>query len=233
MPADPPGPLLAAGRDCEIYAVGNGRVLRRARDGRSLDREAAIIRHVREHGYPAPEVFDARGPDLVMERISGPNLFDDAAGRPWRLRSNARVLAGLHQRLATIPVPDWLPAAEGIPGDAVLHLDLHPLNVLVSRHGPKVIDWTNAARGAAGAEIATTWLLMAAATLPETRIPRRVLEAARRRFLRSFLDAAGRDAARPWLAAVVELRTRDPHIDPAELDRMRRLATRERRPPTP
>ena len=54
------------------------------------------------------------------------------------------MLADLHDRLHEIAGPDWLP---GMPdgGDRLLHLDLHPLNVIMSPNGPVVIDWPNAA----------------------------------------------------------------------------------------
>jgi aminoglycoside phosphotransferase (APT) family kinase protein len=39
----------------------------------------------------------------------------------------------------------------------LVHLDLHPLNVLCTRRGPVVIDWPAAARGAPGVDVALTW----------------------------------------------------------------------------
>ncbi|MGH9245267.1 MAG: phosphotransferase [Acidimicrobiales bacterium] len=224
--SDPPGPRLASGRDCDIFAIDRQHVLRRARDGRSLEPEAAIMRYVHEHGYPVPEVFDASGRDIILERVDGQNLFDDLARHPQRIRSNARLLADLHARLAVIPAPDWLAPAGGLFGSAIVHLDLHPLNVLMSRDGARVIDWTNAARGEAGADVATTWLLLATADLPRTPVPPVVLDAVRRLFLRYFLAAADRDAARPWLGAILERRARDPHMS-----RRRRPARCERGSP--
>ncbi len=53
------GPKLAEGRDSEIYEHGPGRVLRLARDGRSLVTEADVMRFVGERGYPVPGVYDA------------------------------------------------------------------------------------------------------------------------------------------------------------------------------
>ena len=51
--------------------------------------------------------------------------------------------------------------------DRLLHLDLHPDNVLVAGQGVMVIDWQNAARGPAGADLAKTWISPAAASVPE------------------------------------------------------------------
>jgi aminoglycoside phosphotransferase (APT) family kinase protein len=46
----------------------------------------------------------------------------------------------------------------------VLHLDLHPANVMLTGGGPVVIDWTNARVGPAGADVAMAYLIMGSAT---------------------------------------------------------------------
>lgn len=77
----PMGPKLAEGRDSEIFEHGHGKVLRVARDGRSLVAEAEIMRYVRSHGYPCPDVDDAGDGYLVMVRLEGPTMLE-AAGSP-------------------------------------------------------------------------------------------------------------------------------------------------------
>jgi len=72
---EPLGPKIAEGRDSEIFEHGPGRVLRRARDGRSLVREAEVMRHVRANDYPAPGVFDAGEGWVVMERVEGGDML--------------------------------------------------------------------------------------------------------------------------------------------------------------
>jgi hypothetical protein len=216
------GPMIAAGRDCHIFAAGAGEVVRRARDGRSLEREASIMRHARRSGFPVPEVFDADGADILMERISGVNMGQDLGRRPWRLRSHAVLLAELLRQLAAVRAPDWLPAVEGCPGTKLLHLDLHPFNVLITDDGPRVIDWANASRGAAGADLANTWLTMATAPVPG--IGPRLLS---RPLLKAFLDSIDRDAARPYLGAIARLRCADRNVLPAERASIDRLVTRE------
>jgi tRNA A-37 threonylcarbamoyl transferase component Bud32 len=94
-------------------------VLRRARDGRSLEREAAIMRHVAGHGLPVPEVFDADGADIVMARVDGPNMLDDVGRHPGRLVRHARLLATLHHDLGQIDAPVGLAEAEAMPGSAL------------------------------------------------------------------------------------------------------------------
>ena len=54
------GPLLAAGRDSEIFDYGPGSVLRRSRGRRSLQKDAMVMRYVTQHGYPAPRVKELR-----------------------------------------------------------------------------------------------------------------------------------------------------------------------------
>jgi aminoglycoside phosphotransferase (APT) family kinase protein len=219
------GDMIASGRDCFVFESGPGKVVRRARDGRSLEREASVMRHARRHGFPAPEVFDAEGPDILMERIDGPSMMQDVARRPWRLRAHARLLAELHRQLAAIRAPGWLPAAEGCIGNSLLHLDLHPLNVLITPDGPRVIDWATACRGPAAADVANTWLTMA--TVPVSGpVPR----AGRHLMLRTFLEGVDREAARPYLIAMAERRSGDRNTLDAERINIERLVAREAHP---
>src|ERR1700691_2907042 len=52
-----PGELIASGRDSDIFHYGNGRVLRRSRNGRSQTNEARTMDFVRSQGYAVPEGF--------------------------------------------------------------------------------------------------------------------------------------------------------------------------------
>jgi aminoglycoside phosphotransferase (APT) family kinase protein len=217
------GPIIASGRDCRIYAAGPGKVVRRARDGRSLEREASVMRHARRNGFPTPEVFDADGPDILMERVDGPTLMRDAHRRPWRLREHARLLVDLLDQLAAVPAPGWLPAAQGCVGRSLLHLDLHPLNVLLGDDGPRVVDWANASRGAPGADVANTWLTVATAMAATRAVP--WIE--RRLMLGTFLDGIDRDAARPYLSVMADRRRADRYVSDAERATIDRLVARE------
>src|SRR6056297_3262309 len=156
---EPPGPLLASGRAADVYDLGDGTVLRRYRSGRhDLEFEAKVMRHVADTGYPVPAVHSVEGNDLVMERIDGITMFDRLTAAPWTLPVHARTLARLQQRLARIPAPSWIfsEADASRPPQSMLHLDLHPMNVMLSPDGPVVIDWTNAAGGPAGFDAAIT-----------------------------------------------------------------------------
>jgi RIO-like serine/threonine protein kinase len=104
------------------------------------------MRYLRQAGYPVPEVFDADGPDLVMARLEGPDMLADLAARPWRMARYAQVLAGRHDRLHQLAAPAGLFRPFG-SGDRVMHLNLHPGNVMLTADGPVVIDWSNASAG--------------------------------------------------------------------------------------
>lgn len=223
---DAPGPLLAQGRDSDIYEYGPRRVLRRSREGGSMTVEARTMAYLHERGYPVPRVDEVSddGANLVMERIEGRSMMDEMARRPWSLARYGALLAELHQRLHEIEAPAWLRTSPGAPGDRVLHLDLHPLNVMVSRAGPVVIDWPNAVRGDPNTDVAVTWALVDAGEIPANRLEARMLGWARAAFVRSFLRHFDLDAVRPEVPAVVAWKVRDPHMSARENEALRRLA---------
>ena len=215
--------LLGRGRDADVYAVGRDRVLRRYRDaGKSVEREAAVMAHARAHGLPVPEVFDVEGADLVMERVVGPTMTSALARRPWALAAQARVLAGLHRAVHEVPAPDRLPVV-GDGGTALLHLDLHPENVLLGPEGPVIIDWTNAARGRAELDVADAWLVMSSGSVPGGRLQTVVVGAAQGTFARLFRRAAGLDLDEA-LPTAAQRRLADRNLNARERQRVRRLA---------
>ena len=205
-------------------------MLRRARPARSLRREADAIEHVRAHGFPVPAVEKLQSDDteLIMERVDGPTMIDDAAARPWRLRRHARTLADLHRRLHEIPAPGWM---ESVPdgGDRVVHLDLHPLNVIMSTRGPVVIDWTNARRGDGMTDVALTWVLLATARPPGGHLKQAVVAVFRVLFLHAFLACFDRAAASARVPEVARAKTLDSNMSDTEKHAMLRLAEREER----
>jgi aminoglycoside phosphotransferase (APT) family kinase protein len=220
--AGPPGPLIGSGRAADVYALGDGKVLRRHKLAHSCAAEAGLMRYLREAGYPVPEVFAATGPDLVMQRLYGRDMLADLASRPWRVARHARTLARLHDQLHQIAAPAGL--RQFGDGGQVLHMDLNPANVMLTGGGPFVIDWSNGCAGEAGADVAMAYLIMASSEvdgLPSWLTP--VIGWLRRVFLRRFL-AAVRDDPQPHLARVASRRLQDPNVRPAEAARVRRLA---------
>jgi aminoglycoside phosphotransferase (APT) family kinase protein len=204
------GKLLASGRDSDIFEYGANSVLRRARSGRSMALEAQTMRYLAERGYPVPIVEDLSddGCDLVMQRIDGLSMVDVLGRSPWTVFRQADTLADLHRRLHVIPAPGFLPASPISPGGSILHLDLHPLNVLISARGPVVIDWTGACVGNPNSDVALTWLMMSAGDIPGSRLRARLLGFGRSlltdRFFRSFdrADVVSQlNAAATWKAS--------------------------------
>lgn len=152
----PAGPPLASGRTADVYALDGDRVLRRYRSGGDVRAEAAVMRHLHAAGYPVPRVHHADGPDLVLDRVAGPTLVEAFAAGDVPVGSVARLLVDLHARLHALPAP-----RSADPAVRLLHLDLHPQNVLLTPAGPVVIDWTNATEGAPALDRAMTALILA------------------------------------------------------------------------
>jgi len=166
-PADVPGPLLTSGTSADVYALDDERVLRRYREGRDAAPEVALLRHVHAHGFPSPDVLAAAGSDIVMTRLHGPTLLQALGAGEISLPDAAQVLADLHSGLHGVPAPaswkvaadhDW-PSLDG--GPVVVHLDLHPGNVILTEAGPGVVDWANARTGTPELDVAITAVLIA------------------------------------------------------------------------
>jgi aminoglycoside phosphotransferase (APT) family kinase protein len=173
MAADVPGTLLGAGRSADVYDVGNGRVLRRYRDGRRaalVDAEARVMVHARAGGGI---------PGLVL-----PRPFGD--------------------------------------GDALLHRDLHPINVILTPDGPVIIDWESAACGPPIADVAMTWVIIGFSDVPGDGVSAAVVRAGQSILTRSFARAAG-PLDEAWRVAAARGRLADPHVLPSEAARMRKL----------
>lgn len=222
-------PLLARGRDADVYLLDHGRVLRRFRHPGHGDTEleARVMAHAAAHGYPVPRVHDLTATDLILDRLDGPTLMQAWQRRPWRVEHHAAILADLHNRLAAVPAPDRLPGprtrheAHPPAGAALLHLDLHPLNViLTAERGPVVIDWTNAAAGDPAFDLARTLV-----TIATVQAPHPVLHIARHRYLKALRRHAHADP-RPHMADAARDKLADPNNSPAETARLRAVIRR-------
>lgn len=140
------------------------------------------------------EVVTIEGrPGLVMERIDGPDLFTLMARKPWSFPGYAALLGTIHARMHEVDAPKDLPVlrehirqrisvAPTLPprlaaraldlldqlpdGDAICHGDFHPGNLLSGANGPVVIDWVNATRGDAAADVARTRLMLRVGAVP-------------------------------------------------------------------
>jgi aminoglycoside phosphotransferase (APT) family kinase protein len=183
------------------------------------------MEHVRSQGYPVPEVFSVSddGIDMVMARIDGPTMIEAATSQPSRLEEFARELAALHQSLHRLQVPEWLTAAPCGSGESLLHMDLHPLNVILSNEGPVVVDWTNAARGNPLVDVAVTWVLLASGEVVGDPVEAMMVNVGRETFLRAFLKPFPKTELDSLLGEVVEWKSRDPHMSASEVQRMHAL----------
>ena len=213
---------IGTGRSAEVFEHGAGEVLRRYRSPRDTEREVAAMQHARDHCFPVPAARALNDTDIVMDRVEGPTMLEDMMRRPWRMKSHAATLAALLDQLHSVPGASWLPAPFG-DGDALLHLDLHPENVILTGTGPMVIDWTNAARGPGAADVAHTWLVLACSLPPEDPLERAVTVAGRRIFLALFLRHYSRAELVAQLPAVSDFRLTRPNLPAAEKEAIRTL----------
>ncbi|GAA1765037.1 phosphotransferase [Luedemannella helvata] len=205
---------LASGRTADVFAVDGGRVLRRYREAWDATREAAVMAYVGRYGFPVPAVHHAEGPDLVMERVDGPTMLTALATGALDAPDGMRMLADLHARLHAVPARPGAPA-----GECVVHLDLHPDNVMLTAGGPVVVDWSNATDGPADLDLAVTALIFAEVAVDLAN----PLAALAGEGLRLFLDAAGGSPGR-GVDGALAMRAANPTLSVAEKARLSRAA---------
>lgn len=160
---DHPGALLATGATALVYELDDRRVLRRYRDPhRSAIPMATATEIAWAAGIPTPRALSVRGPDLVLERIDGPTMLAEMTAGRLAMDDAMQLLARLHRRtheVVAMADEQELPRLPG--GDRLLHLDLHPNNVLMAHAGPQLIDWENACWGPPGFDVAVTAVILA------------------------------------------------------------------------
>ncbi|MFG1672295.1 phosphotransferase [Streptomyces sp. Y7] len=152
----PVGRLLGTGRTADVYEIDGAWVLRRDREGwGDALAEGAVMAHVLAHGFPAPRVrlADSSRTDLVMQRLPGPTMLEALSAGAMNADEAGGTLARLLRQLHGVPARR--------PGACVLHLDLHPDNVILTPDGPYVIDWNNTEEGDAGLDWGTSAVILA------------------------------------------------------------------------
>jgi aminoglycoside phosphotransferase (APT) family kinase protein len=199
--------------------------------------EARTMDYLHRCGYPVPaiEKISDDGFDLVMERIDGPTMMQAISGSPWMVRRLSHVLADLHVRLHEVPPPEFLPplsdrtGTEVLSGNSVLHLDLHPLNVIMGRKGPVVIDWSSVALGDPDFDVGLAWIIIAAGEIPAGRLMSTVLGWGRSLLINGFMSGFDRQAIAGKLRDIAAAKLKDPHMTTKEADRMWRAVERVER----
>jgi tRNA A-37 threonylcarbamoyl transferase component Bud32 len=224
---DTPGPLLASGRAADVFDIGDGKALRRYRMPRDVVAyETRVMRFMFEQyrdgrGARVPEVFDLRptddpARDIVMERIDGVTLLADLGQRPWKLFASANLLSRLQRQINDVVAPEWMvtpttAAAAKRRDDSVLHLDLHPMNVMITTGGPVVIDWSNASGGPAGFDAALAFVEISTFEVSGLRD-----QLGQRLFAAAFKRARGSGEIDAFTTAACDHRLADADITPGE-----------------
>ena len=109
------GALIGQGRTAEVFAWGEGQILKLYRPDMPrewADYEARVGRLVTEAGLAAPAIGDVVEVDgragILYERIEGPTMLAAAVRKPWTLFRSGAQLAELHAAMHACP-------AEGLP----------------------------------------------------------------------------------------------------------------------
>lgn len=152
-------------------------------------REVTVGRLVERTGLPVPrlmgveQVGERQG--IVYAEVRGPDLLAHIARNPLRARRALGQMAQLQARIAQCRLPGLRsrkavlaedigagPVSERLRAaaigrldllredDALTHGDLHPGNIIVTGEGVTLIDWSRAACGTAGSDLARTEMLM-------------------------------------------------------------------------
>lgn len=140
------------------------------------DARLAAMRAARHAGLPAPELearVDVDGESAVLlAYLPGVPLLELMTRQPASATHWAGAMGSLQRRLHGILAPVGLPdvvshaghpfgaarAADVPDGDALLHLDWHPGNLLADANGAisGILDWDNARRGHPMLDLART-----------------------------------------------------------------------------
>ena len=107
---------FAEGREAEVFRLKDGSALKLMRNRDALgrvEREAAAMRILNQHGHRAPAVrgiveIDGR-PGLVTEYIEGPDLFTRLSTHPWTIWQAGSVMAMTHAAMHECEAPESLP----------------------------------------------------------------------------------------------------------------------------
>ena len=107
---------IGEGREAEIFAWGEGSILRLMREpgsGDRADQQLDAMTTAWEAGVPVPAPgrrIDVEGrPGIVMERVAGPDLLTLMGRRPWTVPWVAKTLGTVHASMHEVIGPSSLP----------------------------------------------------------------------------------------------------------------------------
>lgn len=200
---------MASGRDADVFALDADRVLRRYRNGADATTEAAVMKHVSTLGYPVPRVYSVDHAEMVLERLNGPTMGHAILTGNLSPQAGGRQLADLQTRLHALP-----PRSPANPRLRILHCDLHPDNVMLTQHGPVVIDWSNATEGPPSLDVALSAVILAQIAVNGIDDIDDMAEPARA-LLQTFL-AHSRRIPRTALAEALAIRHTNPNLSETE-----------------
>lgn len=203
-----PAPL-ASGRDADVYAIDERRVLRRYRAGGDVAAEAKVMAYVADLGFPVPAVYEAHGTDLIMERIHGRTMLSALIAGELDAVEAAHCLADLHHLLHALP-----PRPGSREDSRLLHLDLHPQNVMLTSRGPVVIDWRNATKGPPELDVT-----LSAVILAQVAVDAHPWASPAATMLHAFLSHVGGEPL-SVLDQAVAMRRTDPALNRHDVERL-------------
>jgi hypothetical protein len=158
-------------------------------DAGIVEREYRLVQTVQATGLPVAHALELRTVGgrrgIVYTEMRGPDLLAYLKRRPYRWRWALDEMARLQEEIQAQHLPllrsrkallvediEGAPIGETlrmaaierldqlVEGDRLSHGDLHPANLIVTRQGLAVIDWSRAARGATPTDVVRSEMLM-------------------------------------------------------------------------
>lgn len=157
----------------------------------SIENEYGCTLAVQGLGLGAPKLYervdDERGRGFIMEKIEGVSLFDLILQKQGRAEELIRQWTRLQVKMNSLPgtglptpfeVLPWrlqtspnltdkekrtmLKLLDSLPrGDRLCHIDYHPMNVLMTATGMRIIDWCDTMSASPWMDVARTRLVFA------------------------------------------------------------------------
>lgn len=211
-----------------------------------MRREIIAMNAARSVGLPIPDVLAATlwedRPGLLLSWMPGQPLRQELAASPWQAWVYGHALGRMQAAIHSVPAPaelfhpvpwvEWsnpdeilrdhlLALAKG--PESLLHLDLHPMNVLAeSGHVTAVLDWANARTGDPRADLARTASILQFGPLGAgpalvSRVVRRAFEAGWRRGYRAHAGTVTGMAPFYVWAGMVMIRDLTPRLGRSDL----------------